>query len=391
MLPVWLIIVAVSVVLVAPWIIRNTVTTGHPLYPYQFKDNYHGLIFKINDRILPLDMEPLKPGVKEFLLVPWNLTMAKIGQEGFTGAALLVLLPLLFLVRRTNKNYKYLLVYIIPYYLFWLSGRPYLRYFVPCLAVICITLGYAAESLNGYARKLLAAVLAVLFITNLTLAANIQRYTQDPFGVFTGMVSKNDYLSTQRQTYVSPYYNLAAWINDNLPQDARVLIFCDSRGYYIKRDYIPNPPGDYCPLIEYVKKSKTADEVYLRLKAEHITHLVINSADMRRVAGYDPVYVDPQDLTLFDKFWKKHVRMLHFEISDISVLNQGIYSMKSQNQQWWQRWASDPWNYVYVYEIRNEADAAQKPVPFDPLLLKDYYPEQRWNTLKDTAEALLKG
>ena len=131
--------------------------------------------------------------------------------------------------------------------------------------------------------------------------------------------------------------------------------------------------------------------MYAKLKGEHISHIVINSAEMKRISNYDPVYIDARGLVLFDKFWKKHVRMLHFEISDVSVLNQGIYSMKTQNQQWWQRWTSDPWNYIYVYEICDEADAAQKPAPFDPLLLKEYYPAQRWNTLKDTAEALLKG
>ena len=65
--------------------------------------------------------------------------------------------------------------------------------------------------------------------------------------------------------------------------------------------------------------------------------------------------------------------------------------MKTQHADWWLRYSSDYRNFVYVYEICDEVSAKEKPVPENLLLLKDYYPEKRWNAIKDAAEKLKKG
>lgn len=384
-------LLAAILIIMSPWITRNYVTKGHPLFPFVFNEQYTGLNMLIRDRLQSAnDMPSVAPGLMSKVRLPWDLTMGIVGQEGYIGPVFLLLLPLLFVFRRLDRRIKFLAVYFFLYYLFWMAGRPYLRYFLPAVAALSLVLGYAVNLLPQGYRKFVMAGIAALGFVNITLAMGVQKNIQDGFGVVFGMQSKYDYLSTQRPSHVTPYYNVATWINANLPKEAKLLIFCDPRGYYIKRDFVLNPPGDYCPLIEYASQSATAAEVYEKLKKDGFTHLLINSAELKRTASYEPVYWEAKGLEIFDAFWKKHVRLVHFDLSDLSLPGQGIFSMKLQHPEWWQRYSSDLRNYVYVYEIKDEQTAKAAPAPVNMLLMQDYYPEKRWNMLKATAERLMK-
>ena len=382
----------VVAVVVSPWIIRNYAQTGHPLFPFVLNDKHTGFTIMIHGVKAPLnDMAPLKPGVQSILSLPWDLTMGYAGQEGYIGPAFLLLFPLLLVFRGTDRKVKFIAVYFIVYFLFWAIGRPYLRYFLPAVAVLSVALGYALSLVPQKSGRYFSGAIAVICCTNIIFAMGIQKNIQDPLGVVTGMQSKHDYLSTQRPSYVSPYYNVAEWINKNLPKNAKVMVFCDSRGYYIKRDYVLNLLGDYCPLIEYIKETGSERRVYDKLKSEGITHLLINSNELKRTPAYDSLYWDAEGLKTFHEFWKKHVRLGYADIADISIPSRSIFSMKLQQPQWWERYSSDYKNYVYVYEILDERAAEEKPAPLDLFLLKEYYPASRWDLLKDTAEKLSKG
>ncbi len=386
------VVAAAAAIAFSPWMIRNYAQTGHPLYPFVFNEAHTGLNMMVHGHKAPMtDMAAVKPGLISKLTLPWELTMGSVGAEGYIGPAFLLLLPLLFMLRKPDKKIKFMLVYFVIYYLYWTAEVPYLRYFISAVAVFSIPLGRAVALLPQAHRKYFLGALACVCLINIMFAMGVQKNIQDPLGVVTGMESKYDYLSTQRPSYVSPYYNVAAWINDNLPKSAKVMVFCDPRGYYIKRNFIVNLQGDYCPLIETINKEKRAEGVYAKLKSEGVTHLLINSNELKRTPQYDAIYWDAEGLKTFHEFWKNHVRLAYADIADISIPNRDIYSMKLQQEQWWQRYSSDPKNYVYLYEIIDEQSAKLKPEPPDFLLMKDYYPQNRWELLENTAQKMLKG
>jgi 4-amino-4-deoxy-L-arabinose transferase-like glycosyltransferase len=94
----------------------------------------------------------------------------------------------------------------------------------------------------------------------------------EPMAYLTGVVSRDEYLERHR-----PEYAAMRFINNHLPQDAKVmLIFLGSRGYYCDREYIY---GDEA-LGSVFLGSDTAEEMHLNLKGMGITHLLI----------YDPLF-----------------------------------------------------------------------------------------------------
>ena len=376
-------------IVAAPWLIRNWQETGHPLYPFMFKTDGLGFSAVIQGQERAFnDMPVLPPGIKNILLLPWNLPMGTVGQEGFLGAGFLILLPVLFFIKRIDPRVKFLLVYFSVYYVFWVLGRPYLRYFTPALAVGAIILSYGVYRLEKYCRGLLLTAMALVFASNILFTMDVQRNTQDPVKVVLGIQSRNEYLMTQRPSHVSPYYSAAEWINRSTPKTSRVMVLGDPRGFFLKRRFISSPPGDYSAIVKMAQEAKTGEDLYAALKREGFTHFIFNAPELRRTASYDPFYWESDSLRVFDEFWKRHVRLAFSDCADISVPAQHIASMKLQNLEWWKGYSSNPGNSVYVFSLLPDNEASTLPLLPDFLLDKAFYSEARWKKLGSVAQEL---
>ncbi len=376
-------------VVISPWLIRNWQATGHPLYPFMLKSGGLGFSSVIQGQERAFnDMSVMPPGIMNFLLLPWNLPMGAVGQEGYMGAGFLILLPVLLFIKRIDPRMKFLLVYLAVYYVFWFLGRPYLRYFIPALSVGAIVLSYGVYRLEKYCRGLLLTAMALVFASNVLFTLDIQRNTQDPVKVGLGIQTRDEYLMTQRPSHVSPYYTAAEWINRSAPANARILVMGDPRGFFLKRRFVSNPPGDYSPIVAMARKARNGKELYEELRNEGFTHLIFNAPELKRTACYEPFYWEGDALRSFDGFWRDHIRLAFSDCADISIPGQKIASLKRQNPQWWKGYSADPVNSVYVFSILPEMEAKALPLIPDFLLDKGFYTEARWKTLEPVAMEL---
>jgi len=297
----------IALVVASPWLIRAFVSTGNPVFPFFFGTGHYPTLrhFSFTDPALP----PFS--ILNYILFPWKLTIVPDwGQANHIGMTLLFLTPLVFLLRKKPPVVKFLLTYCIMYTIAWLAiGRFYFRYLVPFIPALALLLCYAiAHIRSALARNTALVGTGILCLLSLIEAGGIQKMALDPLGVVLGVQSKEEYLSTARMTYPSPYYPAAKWMNENLSENSCMLVFGEQRPFYIDRPFVFNCLNDYTPLMEWLKESKGSQEFAERLHNEGITHLFVNLPELYRLKGI--LKWDKNGIEKFSKFWDKYIELV---------------------------------------------------------------------------------
>lgn len=374
----------------APWLLRNAILTGNPIFPF-FWTQIGFTKLRAAGQFLDPNWPPFT--FVNYFLFLWPLTMNLLHPEGYPGAVFLTLLPLIFFVRSDDKHRALAAwIYLAAAIISWAAtGKFYLRYFLPSLPVAAVIFAHylSIAGMSSAVGKLAAALVIYLSAANIVFAARVLRDTQDPARYVFSDISKGDYLSTQRMSYPAPYFPAAEWINNNLPADAGIIFMGETRGLFTERKHKTSSAPDFWWYLETLGNSRNAAEYRLALKNAGMTHILFNWPEARRLLGYDVFYFDERTLEIFDDFWRAHVREIHSAAADIYAPEYGITSMRRQQPEWWARHASNPLNRIYVYAILDGPAAAALPAPPDPALMKELYPDTRWSVISKKAETLL--
>jgi hypothetical protein len=304
---------------------------------------------------------------------------------------LLLLAPLPFLFKGLDRRMKYLAWYVLLYYTVWFLVRTYFRYITPLVPSAALIFGYVlSESrINGFVRNLLIGGILIIMLANLNLSVSVELVTMNPWAAVSGAQTEKEYLSTQRPSYPTPYYQTLDWANRNLPKDATILFLGECRSTFSDRKFVTQTVSDFNPFVTDVGTVSSPDDFAALLRKQGITHILLNLPEVKRLAGYDIVHFEPKDIPVFNGFWKKYVAEIYRDISDLSIPQQGIYSMKQQQPQWWHMYSAEPRNYVYLYEILPPEKAVQPhAVPVNYLLDKENYSTERWLKIEPAVKAL---
>jgi hypothetical protein len=276
----------------SPWLIRNYLWTGNPIYPLY--DNI------INPEANRYFLEGAK--VNHFVLRSviygesfWDIILIPVriffqGQDDnpqfFDGK----LNPLLFIMpfcaffgrdrSRTINTEKHLLVWFsILYLLFAFFQRDMrIRYIAPIIPPLVILSIYGLDnilySVNrvfiGQARKAGAIIIWGVFL--FFLATNFyyleqKRIQTKTFDYITGKVSRDEYLEKHLKEYP-----VLRFSNENLPIRAVILsLFMGNRGYYSDRKIL----FEENLLFEHLKGKESADDIRKGLCQKGITHILI--------------------------------------------------------------------------------------------------------------------
>ena len=270
----------ISLLVASPWFMKNIVYTHNPVYPL-----FHNVFYKFfghpSGETLDLARfmehhQPHDAGIRHVLSLFWGINMDKQ-----IGPVFILFLPLLIFLRSVNSVIKLFLAYGFIYFLLWaFFTHQNVRFLIPCLPVLSIASAYAVESYRGKQLTLFIQ-LVILFVLLFNLAwtpLTIVRY--DLLKVATGVQNRDEFL-TDSDFYQYPAFH---YINNELPEDTRILFIGENQTYYCDRETVSNSPLDTNIIVEIVNQSSSEEDISAKLNSSGITHVLLNMSEAKRVA-----------------------------------------------------------------------------------------------------------
>ncbi|MBA7510164.1 hypothetical protein ES705_02139 [subsurface metagenome] len=400
-----LIFSVIVVAIMSPWLIKNMIHTGNPVYPVLYKwFGGENLIVRSDSITMPKGLQSLK--LKEFFLSPWTLTMKGQDSMTFIGPMFLLFAPFVFLIKKKRNIINYLILSFVFSYILWGMGTFKYRYLLPAFSALSIVIAYGlvtlCEKIPKYLGKLIPIVFAIFLGTNLCSILMIMHFSYNPFNVLTGLETRDHYLSLTRPGYPYPSYKAYKYINENLPLDAKIMIIGEAKIHYIKRDFISNNVHNLTPVVEWTKMSKNGDELYKKIREEKITHILINTFEATRTISYGYLNWNEEEIKIFDRFWQKYVE-------EIYAGYYGVHLLKILSPEESLKPHRVPKNYLYDLFYQQKADEIKKEkvkeriiayknilkknpeaIPIRQKLGEIYFQKGMWDEAVEQYQALLR-
>ena len=312
-----------AILIASPWLIRNVVNTGNPVYPLLYNVFGGSNWSALQDARWRKAHSPgaLGPAgcsreVAEYLSAP----------EDHTESALLfAFLPLLLLsTRRDLKLVLALLGYAAFCLIAWIAfthrADRFLAPAVPALAALG-GVGVAVVVSRPGRTVALVALIAIA----LAGPASCRRYLlfarSLPPGC--GLETPTDFFERTAPAFRQSYFKAMEFLNDakNVPHDAKVLFFPDARVFWLRRDVIANTPFDRSVMEEAVAQAKgDPGKVADFLRGMGITHALVNNAEVYRLTQRTPGFrfhgrirkhiMDSFDRQTYARFAAQHMKEL---------------------------------------------------------------------------------
>jgi hypothetical protein len=278
---------AIAVLLILlPWLGRNAVWTGNPLYPYL----QTALGGPPCDRDIAAEIGRYVPADRS--LPGWILasvgalvvrTLEPLREGGLLGPIWLVLLPVSLLTRGLDRRVAAALwASTVTGLLVWGSLVQYARFLLPVLVPAAGLAGAAAAGLTGHASRPLRTAFQALLVAVLAWNATVlaSDLNLDRLRVVTGHQSQQQYLG--RWVSYAPAIDV---VNRELPGSARLLLVGEARSFYLDRRVLIEDPYRTPLLVELARGCDSVAELTARVQALGASHLLVNRRDMARMAS----------------------------------------------------------------------------------------------------------
>lgn len=307
-----LIYLAAGALITVPYLARNFVLTGDPVYPF-----FAGL-FGVNGYMLSDAQNYIRhvsdfgigTGIKEFFISPFVAVFKNMAFGGDAVSAALLIAPLALLLSGI-KHVWFPAAFAVFYYIVWFFTAGVLRFLAPveAAAVFIIAASYArfAERNKGAFLKILAVLLVIS-------QAGMTVYFAEKY------LSPLSFFTQDRETYLAgklSYYEPCRKINA-LPENGRVLFMGEARTFYCEKPVIAHTVFN---TREYLPPEEKKFIGYL--KEKNAGYIFINRVELKRLkdGGFGDVY-DAVNSDVFKKIMDKHFESIY------SDNNWGIFELK---------------------------------------------------------------
>lgn len=328
----------------APWLLKNTLHYGNPLYPFLHEwfrpaaESMPGWRYLGSGATLDWS-SGFCAGLLSWLKAPW-LSLRYSGRlSDSAGWVLLGLAPAGLLAARRAPGWLPVLAYAAAAWLpvSLVTGLP--RYLIPAYAPLALAAAFAVERRGAafYLRPLAAAALAASCLSVWRWGLPLTRLR-----VFTGQVPAAEFLSRSDEAYYpAPLYAAGRWLGDNTPADAKVLLFGDARGFQVPRDHVLSTPMQTTVLERWANAAANGKALRARFAAEGIGWILVNHAEIvRRRLELSFTLSGKRSL---DEFWSRYT----IKTFQIGPENMRVSTGKTSLDRW-----------VVVYKILSEEEAA---------------------------------
>jgi 4-amino-4-deoxy-L-arabinose transferase-like glycosyltransferase len=310
--------------IIGPWLMKNWVFTGNPLFPYgAFWFGGRNLFLRGYDHLLHDNQQflPMNQGLWSYINLFWRLTMPGEGDDQMIGPLVLAFLPGLFLFKLKEPQKLILWVMMVSFVLGF-SFSHMLRFSMPTfiLALILFSAVFMSDEAPPslqWGWKISVWIFAVFFLGPYTVISG--QYYQG-WDRWIGQERREGFLTRQLSNSYEP---LVLWTDEHLPLDARLLIAGDARGLYWPRSFYANSVFDEPFLARAARQEKDAAGILKELHESGISHVIINGTEgLRLSAEYNQYDLKPEEWAKLNTLVARGLKPLYWKNF------QAIYAVK---------------------------------------------------------------
>lgn len=271
-----------AVVAFSPWLVRNGLETGNPLYPYLLPARAefatpHSLQVEIENRMV--EGSGAARIARHLLAGPVEILTTGVGAAPVVGLSLFLPLPLLLLQRPLPAVTARLLALAGIGFLAWDLTVHVTRYALPWLALLAVPAASALLQERRVARRrILIALVAAGLLQNLYLGwlATDWSALRD---ILRGARTREAYL----EEYVS-YYPAARHANEHLSPTDKILFVGEARGYYCRIPHATSGPERPPRLFDIAAAAPDRPLAEVLLE-RGFTHVLVSRSEIRRLSA----------------------------------------------------------------------------------------------------------
>ncbi|MFH1724585.1 MAG: hypothetical protein ABII00_08185 [Elusimicrobiota bacterium] len=265
----------------APWLIKNAVTVGNPVFPFLYRlFPMRGVDWAGNAVSASRYFEVLTEYghvkgqfLKDLLQFPY---LAAAGSTRFGGGAdvlgsfgwglLFAAVPLAVWAAWSKRTLRWICLYCAAHWAVWFCTGVVLRFLVVLVPLASLLAAAGLHRLwgrlGGPGRGLLAVGVAVCLWTNLALFLYVN-IAVDSFPLLLGAVGRHEFLSRKFD-----YYPCAAHARDTLPKNDKILVVGEQRGYYVRQPHVVTTPMAPNRFVIMANAAETPADLARRLREE---------------------------------------------------------------------------------------------------------------------------
>jgi hypothetical protein len=317
----WLWLKVLILLLLAPWLVKNFIFTGNPLYPY-FSSWFGGQTLPAsNFTALMFDHET--PWAVNHSLGEWALQVVTRDLDKTVAPLLLVFVPFLFVSKTWKNSTCFLFWTSLLYLLMGLAVSHQLRLLIPAVVLLLTAMGKILSLLNRSRIRAWAWVVLVFGLLSFVSLARVGVSYYHLGEMLTGFKTEKEYLKTSPQT--QSYYGLAVAAQSLTVPGERLLVAGDARSLYFSRDFYAQSVFDPPLLVVLAQSEKNADGIRHRLRELGIDDLAVSGEEGRRLATQNAAHYD-----LSEPDWQKLDGLIQHWCDPLYLLGgQGLYRLRS--------------------------------------------------------------
>lgn len=286
--------VSVTSALFLPWMVKNIVMAGNPVFPFfnwafpaaerGWNQEYANGYFKA-----VTEYRVGSAYFSELVQLPVMLLTNSLrfgrGMDVLGGLGWELVfwsMPLAVWAAWRNKFLRALLVFCAAYLALWFSTGVVLRFLAALAPLLCLLAGsgiYALwTELGRWGRATLAAGVGLLCATHVLLFLFVQFGVFGAAPVLVGLEDRDKYLSQRLE-----YYPCARAAEDGLPKDAKILVVGEQRGYYIEQPHLATTVYGPNQFMVLANESESPGEYAARLTGEGFKALMLVNRELDRL------------------------------------------------------------------------------------------------------------
>jgi hypothetical protein len=152
-------------------------------------------------------------------------------------------------------------------FVIWFIQAQYNRYLMPCIGLLAVVAGFGVS--HSLQRGVLTKTITfIALLLSVSIAGGLMvQFHMPSIRCGLGLQTRDELLEGFR------IYRISREINRTLPEDAKILLLGEDRGFYLEREYMWGP-GHHTLLPS--DEMKSADDWWRAMRGLGITHCLIN-------------------------------------------------------------------------------------------------------------------